>query len=537
MRALRLVPWVAGAALGMAAEASLYGRGDAADWASDLAVGWSLIACGLLASTWRPESRSGSLMAATGFTWFAGNFWTSDIGWISWLSAHALYLYRGPLVHLLLTYPRGRCTSRLEKAAVGLGYAAAVVAPVWRSLSITVAVSAALAAVCTREYLGALGPERRERLAAWQATVFTAVALAGTALARLTWPGMGTRQATLVVLQIVLTVLAVALLTGLLAQPWRRPLADIVVELGEERSRSLSVALAQALGDPTLTVGYWSPGTPGYVDEAGSPLELSGPDSRRRVTYVDRGGEPAAVLIHDCAVLDDPALLEEVATAVWLAGEHARLRARARGQVAEIDASRLRLLRAERAERGRLEHRVRETAERRLHRIEGLLESARRSAEGTGVSETIARAAALAGRTAGELQELARGLRPVGGTRGGLVVSLRELAEQCPVPVELALAEDPLPEEVEATIYFVCSEALANVAKYAAASRARLTLSVAGGRAGVEIGDDGVGGASLAAGSGLRGLADRVEALGGTFLLESPPGRGTCVTAYVPLRP
>ena len=538
MRALRLLPWVGGVVVGVAAEAALYDRGYPGDWAPDLLAGWSLIACGLVASSRRPESRSGALMAATGFAWFAGNFSSSEIGWIAWLSAHALFLYRGPLVHLVLTYPRGRCTSKLETGAVGLGYAFAVITPVWSSLPVTIALSGALVAVSTRDYLRAAGPERRERLAAWQATAFTALVLAGSAAARLADPGADTAQTTLHVQQISLSVLAIALLVGLLAQPWRRTgVADIVLELGDEYSRNPPAALARAIGDPTLVVGYWSPETGGYVDDTGRPLELPDSDSGRGVTYVDHGGLPAAVLEHDPAVLEDPVLLEAVATASQLAGAHARLRAEVRRQLTELEASRLRLLRAEDSEHRRLEHRVRDTVERRLRRIGVLLERAS-GAEPPG--EPVAAIEGAAGQveqTLGELQELARGLHPFGGRGESLVEALRVLAEQCPVPVELSLTENCLPDEAGATIYFICSEALANVAKYASASRARLSLLVGNGSATVEISDDGVGGADLHRGTGLRGLADRVDALGGSLHVESLVGQGTRVTAEVPLQP
>src|SRR6478736_929951 len=133
--------------MGIAAEAALYGWTDARHWVPDLLAGWSLIGCGLAAWALRPRNRCGALMAAAGFAWFLPNFNGSSIGAISWLSAHSLYLYRGPLVQLVLTYPRGRGSSRVERAAITGGYVAAVMTPMWTSELVTIVLAALLVAL------------------------------------------------------------------------------------------------------------------------------------------------------------------------------------------------------------------------------------------------------------------------------------------------------------------------------------------------------------------------------------------------------
>ena len=137
-----------------------------------------------------------------------------------------------------------------------------------------------------------------------------------------------------------------------------------------------------------------------------------------------------------------------------------------------------------------------------------------------------------------ELRELAHGLHPAALSDHGLATALKAVAARSPFPVELSgLPEDRrLPTPVEAAIYYVVSESLANVAKHAAASFATVALSCGSDHVTVEISDDGAGGASLEAGSGLRGLVDRVEALGGELILSSPHGVGTLVRAELPLR-
>lgn len=537
MRMVRFSLWPAGVALGVVGEWVLYGWGDPSHWVPDLAAGWSMIGCGLAAWSLRPQSNAGVLMTATGFSWFAGNFVTADSTWLAWLSAHALFWYRGPLVDLVLSYARGRRATLVDRAAIGGGYAAAVITPIWQSEAASVALAGCLAGVASASYLRAVGRERRERLAAWQATTFIGLLIAGGATARMFNASQNVRDARVLSQALGLCVLAVALLAGLIVRPWERAqIADLVVDLGEAHSGTLRTALARALGDPTLQVGYWSPDAAGYVDEAGRRLELPLPGADRSVTRIELEGEAVAALVHDPAVLDDPELAGGLAAASRLAASYARLRAEVRAQLVELQSSRLRLLRAGTAERRRLEQRLHDGAERRLLRLEQILEQARAHPETRPeLLEKLGRAEQQLLGTLAELRELAHGLHPQALTEHGLAGALVSLGERSPVPVELSVAIERLPEEVEAAVYFVCSEALANVAKYASASSVSVSVAIGDGVARVEIADNGVGGAAPARGSGLQGLADRLEALGGTLTIESPPGKGTRVVAQVPL--
>jgi signal transduction histidine kinase len=134
-----------------------------------------------------------------------------------------------------------------------------------------------------------------------------------------------------------------------------------------------------------------------------------------------------------------------------------------------------------------------------------------------------------------ELRELARGIHPAVLSDRGLEPALQSLVSRAPVPVTVSAdGEERFPQPVENAAYFVVSEALANVAKYARATRASVTVQRQDGHVTVEVVDDGVGGADAANGSGLRGLADRVAALDGTLSLHSPAGRGTRLRAEIP---
>jgi signal transduction histidine kinase len=532
----RLLLWPAGAVFGIAAEWIFFGWGEPRHWVPDLVTGWTLIGCGLVAWSRRPESRSGALMAATGFSWFLGNFATTGIAPVDWLGAHALFVYRGPLIHLLVTYPSGRLSSRLDRAAVVLGYAAAFVTLVWRSEIATIVLAGLLVAICARSYRRAVGPARRARLLALRAAAGLGLALAGGAVARLAVPAGEANDPSLLAFEATLCALAGGLLAGLLSASWERAaVTDLVVELGESRSGTLRDELARALGDPTLEVGYWLPNEGAFVDSEGRPFALPDPGSERSVTLIEGEGAPVAALVHDAAVLDDPALREAVSSAALLAAANARLQAEVLAQVVELRESRRRILKAGDEERRRLERRLREGAEQRLERLAEQLRRGRLSARTDPASERIDRTEAQLTRTLEELRQLAHGLHPRVLAEVGLPGALASLAEQAPVPVEVVAPATELLADVEAAAYFLCSEALANIAKHASASRISISVTTRDGRVRVEIGDDGIGGADPTRGTGLRGLADRVEALGGTLHLESPTGGGTRLTAEIPL--
>jgi signal transduction histidine kinase len=272
-----------------------------------------------------------------------------------------------------------------------------------------------------------------------------------------------------------------------------------------------------------------------FVDAEGRTLVIPGPGSERSVTVVEREGRPVAVLVHDPAVLADPGLLEAVASAAQLAASHARLQAEVRARVVELQASRRRILAARDDQRRRLEHRLREGAERRLGQLADTLRRSQRSASGPRTRDQIARAEAQLAPTLEELRRLAHGLHPGVLSERGLEDALAALAEDFPIPAQITVAGDQVPSSVAVVAYFVCAEALANVAKHAAATRVAVSVTARDGRVRVEIEDDGMGGADPGRGSGLRGLADRVETAGGTLQVASVPGQGTRLAAEIPL--
>ena len=206
------------------------------------------------------------------------------------------------------------------------------------------------------------------------------------------------------------------------------------------------------------------------------------------------------MLVHDAAVLDDPGLSDALARAARLAAANARLQAEVRTQLDELAESRRRLVHAGDEERRRLERRLHETVERRLTALADRLEDAER---GAADAAHLSRVRQQLDRALAELHDLAAGLHPGGIEEGGLSAALASLAARSPVPVDLRVTEVSVPEELERATYFVCSEALANVIKYANASSAVISIAERAERLHVEITDDGVGGAALGGGSGL----------------------------------
>jgi signal transduction histidine kinase len=519
-----LVPFVCLAAvgLGVAAESAAFSWDDPGSWLPDLVVGLTFVGCGVLAWV-RARPRGPTLLfGATGVTWFAGNF-----------SVDLLYLHRGPLVHLVLAYAGWRPRSRLDLAAVALGYAVAVAYSVWRNDAATIALALALVVVALRGYVVAAGAARRERLSGLGAAGALGAVLVGGAVAQLALSSGEAAGAVLLAYEAVLVAIAAGLYVRLRG-PAAAAVADLVVELGEARSGTLRDRLARALGDPSVEVGYWSADVGAYVDDAGARLALPEIGSGRSATPVEREGLPFAVLVHDSAVLQDPALVEAVASATRLSASNVALQAEVQEQMGELIASRRRLLLAADEERQRLEARLHEGPARRLAGVAEALSQVPADAGGQG-GEHFDRARSQLSHTLADLHELARGLHPRELAESGLPGALASLAERAPVPVEVDVSVTRLADELEATVYFVCAEALANVAKYASASRATPAVATSDGRLSVVVSDDGLGGADPAGGTGLQGLADRVEALGGLLRVASPSGRGTRLAAEIPL--
>ncbi len=203
----------------------------------------------------------------------------------------------------------------------------------------------------------------------------------------------------------------------------------------------------------------------------------------------------------------------------------------------ELRASRARLVRAEDVARRTLERNLHDGAQQRLVALSVALRlvESRMGSDPAGALELLAGAQVELAHALEELRELARGIHPAVLTDRGLKAALETLAARSGLPVEIETPDDRLPADVEAAAFYVVAESLTNIAKYARASSAQVVVSRDGASLRVCVSDDGVGGADPSGGSGLRGLADRVAVLDGTLDVTSPPGKGTTITADIPL--
>jgi signal transduction histidine kinase len=536
---LWIAAWPAGIVLGLGAEWLARSGPSLGAATADLLVGWTLIACGLIGSARRPQSRVGLLLTLTGFAWFLGTLTGSRFGPVGTVGTALVLLHRGPLYHAIIGYPRGRLSGRLSLAVAVACYVYAAAVPLARNDVVTIVVAVALLAVTMRGWTLAAGPERRARMTAVFAALVLVVPLIGGRVWRLgaTGPDPG-HEAVLWSYEVVLVLIALGFVVDLLRGPQGlAAVTKLVVDLGGDADAgTLRPRLAHALGDRSLVIAYWLPELSGYVDERGNGVDLPEAGSGRAVTVVEQDGEPHVVLVHDVAVLDAPGLVNSVARAARIALSTVRLRADVQRQVAELDASRHRILQASDAQRRRFQQQLQASAGQHLGTAEELLDLAAREAA---VCPDPAAAEALAAirgeleETRAELRELAAGIHPASLTERGLGAALTSLADRSPVLVRLAAPVERLPAAIETAIYFVCSEALANVAKHARATHVDIEVRMATDLVTVVVADDGTGGADPSAGSGLKGIADRVEALGGRLVVQSPAAGGTRLQAEI----
>jgi signal transduction histidine kinase len=525
--------------------------------AADLALSWALVA-GSVVVLQRPRwRRTMWLLAATAFALLGADF--------EWASSHALWtlgfvlegLWAAFLVQFVLTFPEGRSWSRAAKIAIAGAYAVtfggqlvgAFVVPDARDvLSVApqasvahtvdrvqemsgVAVAVAVLFLVLQRLCLLRGPARRVQgplLVAAAVTVPTSVVWLGWVIA--TDAGMSTLGT---IGRAVATSLPLGVVAGIVWSRLGRPEAsELVVELRTEAAAGMRERLARALGDPTLEVAYRL-GDGRYVDATGRPIELPrGAD--RTVTAVTAGGEEVAALVHDPALLDEPALVESVRATAGLVLENERLAAEVRSQLAEVRASRGRIVAATDAERRRIERNLHDGAQQRLVTVSVALglEASRADAA---ASDVLSRAQDEVEQAISELRELARGIHPTLLRDEGLEAAVEALARRTPLPVTLrGTTRDRLPDPVELAAYFVVSEALTNVVKHASASEALVLLEQEPDALRVTVTDDGVGGAVVTADSGLAGLRDRLEALDATLVIESEPRQGTTVYAEIP---
>ena len=539
-----------------------------------LAVGWSFSVLGVIAAVYWPSSRTGLLMIGVGLAWFARAVGAVDSPVM--FSAGVLIgsLYLAVLVHLMVTYPTGRLVSRGQRLVVAAAYLCTIPlnfvghwllpgsgtcrdcrfnllttsgqtgAPDAGHLILFVLLVCVTLAVLVfmAARWHAASPVSRRSLAPplWGALTILGVVAAhriGTIL-HLTGPA-STVLAWLP--QAVLVLWPIGFVVGMARTKLdQSTVADLVVELDSGLpSRGMRAALSDVLHDPSLQLALWLPDRQVFVDENGRDIEAPSEGSGRAVTTLRSEGNVVAVLTHDPSLADHPALISAVAAAAGIALDNERLHQQAQAHLVEARASRTRLVATADAERRRVERNLHDGAQQRMLNLMLALRLAKVRLGGEAYDETadaLEEATEQLTLALSELRDLARGIHPAILSESGLGPALRALAQRCSVHVRITdtLNGQRFGTGVEETAYFVVSEALANVAKHACVSEAAVGIRRTGQALLVDVTDDGIGGATLQQGEGLRGLQDRVEAYSGHLTVDSPAGHGTHIRAELP---
>jgi signal transduction histidine kinase len=329
-------------------------------------------------------------------------------------------------------------------------------------------------------------------------------------------------------------ILAIAALEGL--RSLLGTLSRALLGRGEGQEGPVREMLAESLGDRTLSVAYWLPERRIFVDELGHAVELPEPGSGRAWTAVERDGRRVAAIIHNAELDAGPELVNAAAAGAALAIDNERLKANLRARVEELRVSRVRIVEAGDHARRRIERNLHDGAQQQLVSLSLDLRLLKAQLNGNeAAASTVDALSQKLNAALAELRELARGIHPVILTERGLVPAVAALAQRAPVPVEADISiHERLTPAIEAAAYFVVAEALTNVAKYAQAENVLVDLRRTDEHVVVIVEDDGVGGADMETGTGLRGLVDRLSALDGTLDLETPEGGGTKLRALIP---
>ena len=511
--------------LGLASLWTSYGPARVADFTPWLVVGWACVACGVASRRVASLSLEGLLLVAVGVTWLLPDVSTClnaeplshrciDVSAIAPGAPVLRWLWLGLIGHAIVSFPSGRVRSPPVLFAVVAAYALALAvgaeAGPARPLLAVVLILAPLVRSVARREVDA--PES-------VASVVAGATVAATLLLDPAAP---------YALDLGVVAAPLALLLGLTAIARRQ------ASLTTDRAIELGPALAGVLGDPVFSIAVRSLEGDGWLSTSGHPVPP--PPTAPASTTIVRDGREVARLIHNGSTLADPDIRTAVMNAAELEAHHVRLIAELDAQVEAIAASRRRLVDAGLHEREALGRQVDVDVMRRLDQLARTVRAVQTDGLAPQAAQRLRQASEGVETAKAEVEELARGVYPAALAELGLVGALRELASAMPIGVRLEAEADARGgPDVEATLYFVCAEALANVARHARASGARIQLTRGDGALTVRIEDDGAGGADLGKGTGLRGLRDRVETYGGALEIDSPPGKGTRLAATIPV--
>jgi signal transduction histidine kinase len=529
----------------------------------DGAVGLLFITSGFVVWSLRPDVRTGALLLACGVLWFVGSYGPTSLVHLSVLGQAFERYYDVVLALLVLTFPRSplRRAEALVLGVLASAFAARTLVRLFvgctcsaenpfaitvddrvfqRGLEVTswVIVGAALAvlALAVDRLRTSSRVARRYLVPAVVSGSVAALAAAYHAF-RLVWfirtgrpvIDLGEPGNEILAWSVIAAVGSVPLgfvVGALQRRGTQSAIAQMAVDLdGPADPDQLRSALRHALGDPTLELHLGDCAVPDRPGTTSTVLE--GDEGR------------LAVITHDPMLREDPGLVAAAVAVLRLAVENQRLGQVVQDQLAEVRASRARLIEAAEDERRRIVRDLHDGAQQRLIAValslQQVREAARRIDPSAPFAHKVDDATTELLAAVDELRRLARGIHPAILTEEGLLPAVSGLARRAPVPVDVDVETGGrLAPVVEATTYFIVSEALTNVSRHAHARSAAVRIARCNGHLDVEVRDDGDGGADGSRGSGLVGMADRLDALSGSLVVDSPPGGGTRIRAVIP---
>ena len=536
------------------------------------AVACAYLAAGVLAGLRRPHNRTGGLLVAGALAWLVASLGNVEPPALVVVGVVCATLPLAVVVHLLHGFPSGRLRGRFSHATVAAGYFVTLVlqAPLYLFAPsglpgepLMVADSPGLAeaghwvqdvagtlvmvatSVLLHRRLRAASPAQRRvlgPLAAYGIVAVVFVVLAAQLADRVL---TGYQEERVVVQLALMAGVPLAFAAGVLRGGFARmrDVEELGAWLGADKGGrpTLSAALAETLGDRSLELVLWVPEAGGYVDFAGAPVTLPSGDVERPVVEIRRDGRRIGAIAYDATLIADRSLVEAAARMTAVALDHERLAVELTASRDQVRRSAARVVEAADDERRRIARDLHDGLQARLVVLaiganglatdRELPDAARARATGlrTGIEAVV-----------DELRTLVQGVMPAALIERGLSAATEDLADRMPLPTEvdvdraLGHAGAKLPPAIELAGYFVVAEALANAVKHAQAHELRIHLARPDGHLRIEVSDDGVGGAAAGAGTGMRGMADRIDVLGGRLTVTSPPGGGTRIVAELP---
>jgi signal transduction histidine kinase len=514
----------------------------------------------------RPGKNTGPLMIALGMAWYIGDLQLSRYAFTAAIGFCFLYTANSVLAHLALSLPSGRLTGLAARATVLARYVLDPViqglrllhqkpsqaefwdsgewmSSVWIDVGQAVVFLLQLATIAqvVHRWRTASRPTRRAYGLAW--SIVTAIqATCAIHMVTTVWtrasgsPVIGSYflWGYAIIMALTPVVIALSLMRVRLA---RLAVASLVRELATPMDPSrLRDAVATALADDSLEFWFRSPGSEQYVDAAGKPVSCPQTRGRTVRTVPDTGGG-LAILVHDSALEEQPALVEAVIAAARLAMDNARLHATHRVQIQALRVSRERIVLAADGERRKIQRDLHDGVQHKLLAIAIMMARAREHLPGQPTSlpfRMLATASTAMQEAIRELRDLTVGIYPAALAEQGLAAAVEQLTEQAPLAVRYDIPQQRWPQHIEQVAYFVTAEALANTYKHAHAGQVDIHVIPTAEHLTLRVTDNGIGTDDLHLGNGLRGIHDRVGALGGTARVSSAAGVGTTIVAELP---